>query len=176
MKKKDFLEGKDYIIISTKTLYPGFIGVGKWIIVTDLEEEELCSRHLPEIASYRPWILITVEQYAVMVDWKRNEEKYRRRASQREIYYGVDQSFIEKQVEEDEINNLMQFDEYFANDLLQGCKELTASQERRIQKFYLEGHSMRQIAEEEKVSFTSIEKSIKFGIKKLRNYAIGYSC
>ena len=108
-----------------------------------------------------------------MVDWKRNEEKYRRRASQREIYYGVDQSFIEKQVEEDEINNLMQFDEYFANDLLQGCKELTASQERRIQKFYLEGHSMRQIAEEEKVSFTSIEKSIRVGIKKLRNYAIG---
>ena len=42
---------KDYVILSIEKEYPGYTGTEKWMIITDLSEEEFAAIH-PEQYSY----------------------------------------------------------------------------------------------------------------------------
>lgn len=47
----------DCEVIETKYEYPQYTGVEKWIIITDLTEEELNSQYAEQIAPLRPYII-----------------------------------------------------------------------------------------------------------------------
>ena len=178
MKKIDLLEGKEYITVPTIKLYPDYIGVEEWIVVTNLKESELIDRFSTEVDPYRPWVLITVEQYSVMVEWKRNEDKYKRRfyggddgRKGKFVSYGCDDSFFEKLLSEDGDKDYsyspidsLEFDEP------ESLMVLKPIQRERLKKNILYGYPIREIAAEEHMTYNAVFKSVSQGKKKLRKY------
>ena len=173
MKKFDLLEGKDYIVVSTQRLYPGFVGTEQWVIVTNLTEEDLRDKYLLEIERFRPWIMISLEQYSVMVEWKRNEEKHARRA-RFNFYFSVEDEYVEKKLGDNLLTETLE--ETFFRDS-QGCLDcldhLKPIQKKRIEMYYLEEMSLREIAASEGRSLSPIVKSVKNGTEKIKKY---YQC
>lgn len=174
MKKFDLLEGKEYIVVSTRRLYEGFVGTEKWVIVSNLTEEELCEKYLLEIECFRPWTLITVEQYTVMVEWKRNEDKHRRRIfaggkkTGKELFYGVDGSYIDKLMDESSDSSYCYTMKLPLDILVGGFEMLTKVQRERIEMMFIDKMTIRDIARVENVSDHAVKKSIEQGINKLR--------
>ena len=171
MKKLDLLEGKEYLVFPGGHLYQGFVGSEKWIIVTELTETELIAKYDDIAVQYQPWILITIEQYSVMVDWKRNEEKHRRRSYTNTFSYGIDDSYIEKILKEDALTDTLE-DELFADreGSLDCLKKLTPRQRQRIVDHFLYELPYRAIAEKEDITYHAVADSVKYGVKKMREY------
>ena len=49
---------KDCKVISTNSEYPSYTGIEKWIIITDLTEEELNSKYSEQVNPLRPFIIV----------------------------------------------------------------------------------------------------------------------
>lgn len=70
----------DCEVIETKYEYPQYTGVEKWIIITDLTEEELNSKYAEQIAPLRPYIILSRSFGEVRNDFRRNEKKHHMRS------------------------------------------------------------------------------------------------
>lgn len=174
-KRTDLLEGKEYIVVSIIKLYPGFIGTEKWVLISDTPESDLVTKYSQELEKYRPWVYITLEQYTVMIDWKRNEDTHRRRIYGgdkrnfgKEFCYGVDGSYIDKIMEETSDGNYSYSMELPLDLLFGGYNSLTPVQKERLEKKFIDKMLVCDIAKQENVSHRAVIKSIEQGIKKLR--------
>lgn len=45
---------KDCKVINLKYEYPGYTGVEQWAIITDLSEDELCTKYAEQVAPFSP--------------------------------------------------------------------------------------------------------------------------
>ena len=70
----------DCEVIETKYEYPQYTGVEKWIIITDLTEEELKGKYAEQIAPLKPFIVLPRSFGEVRDDYRRNEKKHLMRA------------------------------------------------------------------------------------------------
>ena len=70
----------DCEVIETKYEYPQYTGVEKWIIITDLTEEELNGKYAEQIAPLKPYIILSRSFGEVRKDFRRNEKKHHMRA------------------------------------------------------------------------------------------------
>ena len=61
--------------------YPHYTGVEKWIIITDLSEEELNNKYGKQIAPLRPCIVLSRSFGEVRDAFRRNEKKHQMRAT-----------------------------------------------------------------------------------------------
>lgn len=177
MKKLDLLAGNEYIVKRVYDIYPDFVGTEKWMIVSDLSEDILSEKYGESIKRYHPWVLITVEQYQVMIDWKRNEDRFRRRYYGGEkrrtgkiFSYGIDDRYIEKMLENSHNTNSFWWIPEIEEEDLECLSVLTDVQKRRLLKHIFENMSLHEIAEEEGTAYPPIRKSIVRSIKKLRDY------
>ena len=72
---------KDCKVINLKYEYPGYTGIEQWAIITDLSEEDLCTKYAEQIAPFRPYILLSASFGVVRDDYRRNEKKHQMRAT-----------------------------------------------------------------------------------------------
>lgn len=72
---------KDCKVISTNSEYPSYTGIEKWIIITDLTEEELNSKYSEQVNPLRPFIILSRSFGKVRNKYIRNENKHRRAIS-----------------------------------------------------------------------------------------------
>ena len=63
----------DCEVVETKYEYPQYTGVEKWIIITDLTEEELKGKYADQIAPLKPFIVLPRSFGEVRDDYRRNE-------------------------------------------------------------------------------------------------------
>ena len=66
----------DCEVIETQYEYPHYTGVEKWIIITDLTEEELNNKYGKQIAPLRPFIVLSRSFGEVRDAFRRNEKKH----------------------------------------------------------------------------------------------------
>ena len=71
---------KDCKVISTNSDYPSYTGIEKWIIITDITEEELNSKYSEQVNPLRPFIILSRSFGKVRNKYIRNENKHRMRA------------------------------------------------------------------------------------------------
>ena len=169
MKKSDMLEGLEYVIKNVQECYENvFIGEEKWLVISEMSREELLCKYKTELKAYEPWIYITLEQYAVMVDFERNKEKHRRRDKHQNISYDDNPGLLDALIW-DESNLLPQEDD---SDLkmMPGMSRLTDKQRRRMIKHDLEGYSYQEIAEQEDIDVTgnAVGSTVRKAHKHLR--------
>lgn len=168
----------DCEVIETKYEYPQYTGVEKWIIITDLTEEELNSKYAEQIKPLRPFIILARSFGEVRDDFRRNEKKHYMRSVRSCSIYDFSEETEEHHPEivtyslEEEI--LLREEELLNSERLEMVQDaishLKQIQRERLIKFFFEGKSMREIAEEEGVNHSTVSKSINAAINKLKKF------
>ena len=168
----------DCEVVETKYEYPHYTGIEKWIIITDLTVEELKSKYAEQIALLKPFIVLSRSFGTVRDEFRRNEKKHYMRSVRSCSIYDFGEETEEHHPEivtyslEEEI---LLKEEYLLNcerleKVQDAISHLKAIQRERLIKFFFNGKSMREIAEEEGVNHSTVSKSINAAINKLKKF------
>lgn len=174
-------------LINLKYEYQGYTGTEKWAIVTELTEKELFEKYPNVISRYTPFVLLSVEQGEVVDEYEKNEDKYRKRAHRTVDIYGYDDelssqfhgnlcTYDELPEEIRERENKEKLREQQIADLKDGLCVLTEVQQRRLKAVYFDGKTSRDVAQEEGVNYSKVDKSIMQALKKLKKFLENRGC
>lgn len=151
-----------------------YSGDEKWAIITALSDEELQKQFGDVVnACYSPYLLLDLKQGEAIIESKNNDSKYRMRATHYGHIFDVNDGEFEEHhpeavVEMDLVEDIMLQDNI--KKLRQVLCNLSEKQKRRIISYFFYGKTLKQIAAEEGVDFSSVKESIDGAIKKLRKF------
>lgn len=84
--KEQFIQ--ECTILNPKEEYPGYTGKEKYFIVTSLSESELQRKYTRFIEFFQPYLVLNKSFIDARADFKRNEDKHKKRAKRTEDIYG----------------------------------------------------------------------------------------
>ena len=151
-----------------------YSGDEKWAIITALSDEELQAQFGDVVnVCYSPYLLLTPEQGAAIIEQKNNDAKYERRQQRHgHIFDITDGEFEEHHPEVVDETDLIE--EIMLQDNIKKLREalfnLNDKQKCRVIKYFFYNKTFKQIAEEEGVSAQSVQESVDGAIKKLRKF------
>ena len=154
---------RDHVILNLKSEYPGYTGQEKWMIITDLDEEEFSSRYPEEYRFWGDALILNTEMGDEVMRYKNNESKHRRR--NRDICISAeeaDELLIAEDTSPSSVENSIWLNE--------ALDRLSKKQQARICGYYLVGNTMSTIAERENISRSAVQKSISRGLDRIRRY------
>ena len=93
--------------------YPNYTGIEKWAIITDLSEEELNIKYADEIASFRPFVVLSAAFGQVRDDYIRNENKHHMRAVRNGHAFDFSEDTEEHHIDSFSEENLLGIEECF---------------------------------------------------------------
>ena len=162
----------DCKVVATKYEYPQYTGIEKWIIITDLTEEELKSKYAEQIAPLKPYIILSHSFGEVRDDFRRNEKKHQMRAIRNGHAFDFSEDTEEHHAEI--LSSISLEDEIIYNEEIQQLRDaiqkLNTIQKTRLVKYFFEGKTFREIASEENVNIRAVAKSIEVAIKNLKKF------
>lgn len=161
---------KDCKVISTNSEYPSYTGIEKWIIITDLTEEELNIKYSEQVNPLRPFIILSRSFGKVRNKYIRNENKHRMRAVRTIEPFDYDDELLVAHHPEI-IRDTFEDDYIFRQDCLllqEAISRLNENQKKRLTQFFFEGKSYAEIGKEEGVTYQAVQLSVEGAIKKLR--------
>lgn len=158
-------------LINLKYEYEEYTGKEEWAIITSLSEKELLEKYADIVKSHSPYILLTIEQGNAIDEYQRNEAKHRMRSIRKGHAFDInDGTFEEHHPEVAVCEDLIE--QIDTQDKIRRLREilnrLPEVQKRRLIKHFFYGKSSREIAKEEGVNYSAVDKSIALGIKNLR--------
>ncbi len=185
--KQEELFSTECKLINLKYEYQGYSGNEKWAIVSELTEQELYRKYPDVIKRYIPFILLSVEQGQTIAEFNANEDKHRKRMYRTVDVFGYDDELsaqfhdelcsydesIEDVKEQMERENLY---EMRISALKEGIDSLTEIQKRRLVAVFFKGKTSREVAEDESVNYSAIDKSIAQSLKKLKVFLNNRVC
>lgn len=154
----------------------GCLGTNKWAIITSLSEDELMDKYSDLLKGYMPFLLLSVEQGNAFKEFFMNEDKFIKRQVNNEYIFGFDEMMMERIHSEIAVPDYWDYiEEYNAREaiydlLMEALDNLTVIQRRRLIKYIVCGKTLREIAEEENVNYTKIDRSVKTAIKKIKDF------
>ena len=160
-------------VIDLKYEYRGYTGEERYAIVSELSEKELKEKYPEIIQKYIPFVLLSVAQGAVIDDFNRNEKKHQMRQTRCGEAFGYEEGITEaihsELFAEDYLEVIAQWEtrEEEIRLLNRALSTLAIKQRERVLKFY-HNKTTRDIAEEEGVHHSAIDKSIRKAIHSLR--------
>ena len=174
-------------LINLRYEYNGYDGEERWAVVSELTEKELMEKYPDVIVRYIPFVLLSVEQGETIARFRTNEDKHRKRMYRTVDIYGYDDELSSQFHSElccydevpDEIREQMAQEELRANRiaaLQEGIEQLTDIQKRRLKAVFFEGKTSRQVAEDEGVNYSKVDKSIMQALKKLKVFLENRGC
>lgn len=160
--------------INLKFEYPQYTGVERYAIVTNLSESELIERYGDVIKRYySPYILLNEKHGQAITEYQNIEAKYRMRALRLGHAFDVnDGNFGEHHPEvatyEDIVEQIDMQDKI--SRLREILNRLPEVQKRRLIKHFFYNKSSREIAKDEGVNYSAVDKSIALGLEKLKKF------
>ena len=161
----------DCQIIETKYEYPQYTGVEKWIIITDLTEEELNKKYAKQIAPLRPFIVLSRSFGEIRNEYKRNEKKHQMRAIRTVDIFSYEDGELETHHPEllTRLKDLCwELIEYA--DLHAAIEMLPEPQKYRLKLYYFNGYTEKEIAEIEDCSPSAVHYSLDNARKNLKKF------
>ena len=159
-------------VINLKYEYDGYNGDISWAFISNLSEDEILEKYRPIISDYMPFIVLTPAFDEVRDEYRRNEKKFQMRAVRRHDFYNLEDGEIELHHAELVTDDLEE--SFFKSEeeqvLRKAIQQLKPIQKERLIKYYFEGKSSRQIAKEEGVNYSKVEKSINVALKNLKKF------
>lgn len=162
---------KDCKVIKLKYEYPGYTGEEKWAIITGLTEEELDEKYAEKTASLRPFIVLDLAFGKARTKFINNENKHYMRGVRSIEPFDYDDELLTAHHPELVVDN---FEETFLrNETCQKVRSALATlqdvQKERVIKYFFDGKSTHEIAQEEGVSHQAVSQTIAVALKKLKN-------
>ena len=152
---------KDYWIIDVEEEYPGYTGTEKWILITELSEEEFHTRHPEKPDLWKSSVVISKEMAKVMFCYDFNDRKHLQRSMETEDSMDEMELDVEDPGAQDTFLSLW---------VEEALNTLTEDQRRRVSMHYLQGYSFTDIAKAEGVKRNNVRKSVERGLRRLREY------
>lgn len=152
-------------VVSMVHEYPGYVGEVKWIIFSSLAEDDLKRRYEGLIASFTPYVYMSMDQYSPVREFNNNDRKHRRRTEETYDIYDVEDMNMDRFHPELASEDVL-YGEY--DDLYSAIEKLPDKQRKRIAEKYLDGKTNREIAEDEGTTEAAVSISLKIAIKNLK--------
>ena len=154
---------KDYVILNIEKEYPGYTGTEKWMIITDLTEKEFSELYPDKYRNWNKAVVVNTEIGKAIIEFKNNDRKHEWRELSGLVVISEDEESFDA------------VDPYSSATEMQGwikdaLDTLTDKQKMRVQRYYLLGYSLKEIALAERKSIVTIQKSIQTGLRKMRQY------
>lgn len=147
-----------------------YTGTEKYGIITNLSEKELMEKYKVILDEMTPYILLPPKFAIIRRDYRRNEKKFEMRYL-RGNYYPIDDEFDEHHPE---ITNSDPETEFLCRErkikLYSAIQRLKPPQKERLVQAFIYGMSSREIAENEGVNYSTVDKSIKCAINNLKKF------
>lgn len=147
------------------------VGKENYALITDMSESELKAIYGDALKQYEPYVMMTLEMGEVIFESHRNDWKYLKRQTK----YGCDYSTTDEDFDEHhpECAEMPDYLSYIVADekyvqLHSAIKMLSPIQRERINKYYFEQMSAKEIAGEANVSPQAIRKSLEKGLTILK--------
>lgn len=162
--------------------YPNHLGNADWLIISDLNEEEIQSRFSKVLSKYIPYILLSQEQGEPILESIRNNHKHEMRSKRSTEPFDYDDellplfhsellSFVDPLDEKNRINERLN-EETLLDEMMDKVHRTLAlmkpTQRDRLIKNVVRGLNSRKIAKEEGVNYSTVDKSIKAAKKNFR--------
>ena len=172
LEQQEELFANECKVINLQYEYPGYTGDLKWAIISKLTEKEILEKYRSVVSEYIPFVVLTPAFGDVRDEYRRNEKKFQMRAVRKHDFYNFEDSEIElyhaELVTNDLEKNFIKSEE--EQTLRKAIQQLKPIQKERLIKYYFEGKSSRQIAKEEGVNYSKVEKSINVALKNLKKF------
>ena len=165
MTKKTEAFKRDCRVVNMKCEYPGYTGEIQWMVVSELSEDQIIATYPVEIKPYMPFIYMTREMFAPIVESDNNDRSYRRRSILHEDLYGYEDGTFERFHPELVIDP---FDQPDWTDLHAAIAKLPSIQQSRIRMWAYEGLTFVEIAEREGTTKQAVHKSVTNALNKLK--------
>lgn len=158
-------------ILEPQKEYPGYIGKEKYFIITNLSETELKSKYASLVEPFRPYLLLDKSFIDARSDFKRNEDKHKKRAKRTEDIYGYvdgETEIFHKELVLDEL-----FEGFITSiqidSIYKAAEMLPQIQKKRFFMYYICGLSKRKIAEMQGVSHTAVNRSLELAVQAIKS-------
>lgn len=166
--KEQFIQ--ECIILDSKEEYPGYIGKEKYFIVTTLSESELKRRYKGIIELFEPYLVLDKSFIDARADFKRNEDKHKKRAKRTEDIYGYvdgETEFYHKELVVDKLyDDLIESIEI--DKVYKVVEQLPKIQRERFVMHYFYDISSRRIASLQHVNHSAVDKSLNKSVEKIK--------
>lgn len=160
-----------YVMDLKKEYGPNKVGKENYAIITDISETELKEIYGDVLKQYEPYVIMTLEMGEVIFESNRNDWKHLKRQTKYGCDYSTsDEDFDEHHPECAEMPDYLSCiaaDEKYVQ-LHSAIKMLSPTQRERINKYYFEQMSAKEIAGEADVSPQAIRKSLQKGLTILK--------
>ncbi len=169
-------------VIYLEREYPNHLGNADWIIISDLNKEEIQKRFSTIVSKYIPFIQLSREQGEPILESIRNNHKHEMRNKRTIEPFDYDDellpllhsellSFVDPLDEKDRFIKRVKEENELYELIIKAQKTLSLMkpiQRERLIKNIVRGLSSRKIAKEEGVNYSTIDKSIKAAKKNFR--------
>lgn len=159
----------DCKIINLKYEYPGYKGDISWAILSELTEEELLTKYPEEIKRYIPFIWLSSVHREAFAESERNNKKHKMREIRHFDIQGYDDDMSihhsELVIDCFEEEREREVDAWRLKNAIQ---KLKSKQRERIIKIFYEGKNSRQVAKEDGISYSAVDKSISNALCNLK--------
>lgn len=152
--------------------YPGYTGIEKYAIVTDLSYAQIMERYAPVAEHYCPFLLLSKAAGEVIADFKRNEDKFSKRM-QKDDCYGFEDGMTERYNIECCVPDFTEalFRECFPQQLVEKAFALlTPIQQSRVKQHIFGKKSFAKIAASEGKAKNTVQESYDAAIKKMKKF------
>lgn len=153
--------GKDYVILNIEYEYPGFTGTEKWMIITDLSEEEFAVLYPEKYLCWKEAVIMSVEMGKEVIRYHNNNRKHAIRNADMVPLQDIEAIPQKKVVKDNTIKDPL---------TKAALGTVTEKQRRRILGFYQAELTKKEIAEAEECSTQAVGQSIDNGIKRMKKY------
>ena len=172
---------KNCKIFDLRREYPRYEGDISWVIATSYSNDELCVLYSDLIKPYEPFMLLSAEEGQAYRDFIINEDKYQKRRIRSVDIFGYDDDLSSQFHKELCVYDEMSFEQeeriveekhkdWQITMVRKGIDQLTETQKRRVNAVFFENKTLREVADEEGVNFSKIDKSVKQALKKLKKF------
>jgi hypothetical protein len=158
---------EDCRIIDMRREYPGYNGATRWMVISDLTEEEILLRYEVEIRPYSPFVCITNNQFEPIRTSHSNDDKFRIRYKKYYDMYGYEDGVFET-FHPDLVHDPHNEPDWSC--LYESFELLSDVQKNRIHKRYFKDLQLEEIARQEGSSKQAISKSIRLAIIVMREF------
>lgn len=167
--KEQFIQ--ECTILDPKKEYPGYIGKEKCFIVTALSELELKRKYKGIIELFAPYLVLDKSFIDARANFKRNEDKHKKRAKRTEDIYGYVDG--ETEIFHKELVAEGLFEEFITSiqidSIYKAAEMLPQIQKERFFMHYIYGISKRKIAEMQGVSHTAVNRSLELTVQTIKS-------
>ena len=166
----------DCKVINLTAEYDGYTGTEKYALVTALSLDDLEARYSKEIQRYKPFLILTPEMGEAIREYHRNNEKFAKREAREESVFITCSEAEESQIQALSVEDAQTILQAESDDVEESqriyqlsskaLKALTPLQREYLIRHFINGESIRAIAEQTGTRKNNVLKTYRRGLKK----------